>query len=306
LICVGCSASSAATDIPPDAGAGSDGRSPEADAAVLGPQAIPGHVFAVHAAHTQPSIGDLRLCPSADSSPARPDDNRVPRSNYPGVPAGGFAELENPGMWTAPFALDAYDLGMAEGQKPIKCSDLWMNNIYVKTKLSPVMLPTPGILAVVDTNGDAGAPDGGMAPEVLAIAVAPMAEVPAVQIVTLSRELVGPKLVAGFGPLDGKCPVPAFYDGPATYGAALSAPTAFAPPASDFDSAGLKVCAGNMNKIVLQKSWAELQQASVADTIPSELYARKALFVVVLLGDTGAASPEYALHAVVLPFNVTK
>lgn len=295
----GCGSSAKSVEpVPGDAGGSAIDGTTLADDGNFGPQVVPPRLFAVHAAHMQAfAIGDVRLCPSDDPEAARPNDNRIPRASYPGVVRGGFAEIENPGMWSAPFALDAYGLGIAEGQTAIPCSQL-NGDFYVKVRFPSATPAKPGIVALVDGLGDAGA-----APELLPIPIASTTAVPAFQVVNLSRDLVTPRLIVRQGPLDGKCPKGELFDGQGTFGAALNAPLPFTPPAGDFDTSGIQVCAAPLNgmpALVISRSWAELQAASVPEMVPGELYARKALFVIVLVGE------KTELHAVVIPFEVAK
>lgn len=307
----GCSAASS-QDGPPDPGL--DGGLADASFQPKdgGLATIPPRVFLVHGASALPQgILDFRVCPSGDDAPARPSDNRIPRANYPGVAAGGFAEIKTGGTWTAPFALDAYGLGAAEKTVPLPCSML-TSNFYNKAPLPSLQaIPRPGVLAVVG-----GGADGGANAQVLAIEVAITAAVPAFQIAVASPGLVSSfslattgRLVVSFGPLDGKCESTGLHDGPATLGETLRSPMPFPAPSSGFDGNGVKVCAAPMNgtpMFLFQQSFVDLQRASVPESVPQDFYDQQALFVLVLVGEKGAQDPAHDLHAVLIPFSVTK
>lgn len=304
LLVGGCSSIAGVHEMPTDASSGNaDGAPPLYDDG--GPRSIPPHVFGVHMAHLQAfEIDDVRLCPSNDDAGARPNANTVPRTNYAGIARGGFAELENPGTWMAPFAVDAYGLGMAEGTIPIPCETLDGNNLYKKVRLKAVTLVKPGLVALLDVQ-DAG-PEAGA--EVRTVPMAQMTMVPAYQVVNLSPDLVSPNLVVRAGPLDGQCtPMGELYEGAGTYVAALAGPAAFpSPNANAFDTEGIQVCVGQSPQLVFSQSWADLQAASIPETVPSEFYGKKALYAIVLMGARGATDPADRLHAVIIPFDVTK
>lgn len=302
-----CSASAPVSGGPPPTDAGSSADEQMMAAATDAASLFPPRLFLLNGASSLPDgIHDFRVCPAQDPYPARPSDNRVPRTSYPGVPVGSFAEALNTTAWSDPWIFDAFGLGEAETKGPILCSELVSNNLYTKEPLAITIVPRPGILAIVD-----GPSDGGTKARVLSIQLPSSGAVPSIQFAIVSPGIVSSfgmsNVVARFGPLDGNCSSTGFYTGPIELGKALGTPVNFVAPSS-YESEGLTVCGAPQNGppvVILQQSYLSLQQVSAPDSVPPDFFGQRALYAIVVVGEKGASDPALELHAVMIPFSVT-
>lgn len=283
-----------------DAARGSDGMT-AMDA--LAPGQVPQRLFFVHVADlTASGIADIRVCPAPDDAGARPWTTRVPRTSYTGVARGGVAEIEGAGGYSSALAIDAFGLADIEGTPPFSCAKI-ANNVSLNKLTLPAATPQlPGVAVLRGATGDGGALG------LVTLRASQVAMPPAVQIGLASASLASAAVEIGFGPLDGQCPATRVYEGPLAVGdVAPPAPRTFTPPTSGFDTAGLKVCVagdGGAPALVLSRSYAELQSDSAPASVPGDFWGARALYLVVLAGETGATAPELAPHALVVPFRL--
>lgn len=302
---VGCSAAAGPVSDTDGGNGASDSSVKTPDAAGVGDASplnntVAARQYFVNAASIA-NTSDIRVCAQESSARALPTSNRIPRTNYPGIPVGGFAEIGATVMFDKPFVIDAFKLAKFEESGPLPCSTIHLGLQYTDVP-APKTAPTPGVFVLTGTSPF----------QIVSFDVAPMVSVRGAQIGIASPSLAMnwdlTDVRVSFGPIDGKCASEVYAGAIAPNTVVPTNPLSFPMPV-DMESQGLQICAKNKMTMklapILQQSYASLQAVSMPETVPSELYASAPLYFFLVLGDEAAPEPERKLHALVLPFPVT-
>jgi hypothetical protein len=258
--------------------------------------------YFVNAASSLPNATDVRVCKDKSSARALPSTGTIPRTNYPGVAVGGFAELISQEFFGAPFVIDAYNAALIERAGPTPCSLLPMQNV-VNIPAPDPRVPVPRVIALVG---------GGSDPlQTLTFGVQ-YSLVRAIQMGIASPSLAKTwdltNVQASFGPLDAACSS-GLYQGPINLGESVPSVPVTLDTSTDFERTGFKLCArkkgGTNVEVVLQQSLLDMQTRSAPDVLPSDFYGDAQVFFLVVVGDENAGDPAHGLHALMIPFPVT-
>jgi hypothetical protein len=278
-------------------------------------------VYLVNAAT---ALGDVRLCFSADDSPAQPSDVTIPQTNYPGLVTGGAVffrrNAEVRGKMVTAFAVSAAGLGAAEyGRTPYSCKELSTNPIIKRTAIAPFSPAPDGAALYALVGCPAGVGDltrcgptfdntkGNLRfVEVPIRGLAPPAGMGAFSVnlsPSIEKQVNGTSASAHVGPLADPCSGTIVGQGAFSVGLTQPSETSILAPVG-YDSDGFALCLSQQS--VVTRSYASAQQATDPTSVPNDFFHVGADYVFAVVGDTTVQSGPESVHALAIPFEATK
>jgi hypothetical protein len=326
---LGCSAASGPSPTGADGGKydmSDAGTAPNAEAASANPQAL---APVVHLVHGAAGLGDVRICFTPNEKPAQPADVHVPQTNYAGLAVGGEVRLRegstlNGMLIDQAFAVSADGLGQAEyGRTPYTCNELATNPLVKKFPIAPTTFDTTGaaivgLVGCAPMVGDAircgtsfdfangnlhfqTVKVGGVVPEkgnaigTFALNLSPSVE----------SNVNGMMATARVGAIATACSAinMEIFKSTFTVGSLAPASSEIAQPTA-FDTEGFAACKPNGASIVV-RSYAQLQAATVPESLPADHFQARSTYVFTIVGDLGVATGPESVHALAIRFDAS-